>query len=1397
MIQKPSPSQGQGQGVAICLERLGSVWSRTASSADSTKNFPKGPQPRNTLSRTTFAAGPAVDRKTAPNQRGRVQHALAVEIHKGCNVSSTSNTNERDETLTTPPSAKRRYLDRRASPASSDQTDPLDHIPPHAISFQTSQETSQTHSRAPSTSADNQISSRPMKRNGSFEYRNVEQMMDSRPQSKRLRYNDNRNYPADHALLPSSPTKCSSMSNPIDISGDETHPPIASSNEAVASVHRSTAGQELPKINGNKPNISKSLKERASATHSPYFDKPSTNRANDNLKQKSSNGTSTNKSSPSLAQKFVAADGTRRGSDVNASSDMDELQSAPTTVGENADPDAVFSTKSLRSSSPSKHSSSAIKTTSPTDDLAILAPSIIKSDFSSSNAKSRKLGRPTRSAPREQEADPPWSVALAAISLPGKLFKDEDLGLVYDQKLGEYFIQRRGSAIRTTHSSLTIQPWKLNKIIWESQGKVRLESSRNGMEDNLLDLQLTSERDLTVLLKRLQTSGSPTVVSKTGYVICMPKRAFFHVLNPRYLHRETMQKIFDKRTSELRNLHSLTKSYQNEDISTYSRQRNDSSNVSTPPDAELASRRRKNPSIIDELLKNSTHDTEKALERPEKRVPAMPNGLPEETDIKRILAKLRPTHNEHLGLRRSTRNSGAQDDEGLLSSLDAVPKQEKYSVKHGLGERWKKPLTYPKVGKKKITVEWSDLERLDEGEFLNDNLIGFFLRYLEQRLEEERPELAKRVYFFNTYFFATLTNAHKGRKLFNYEGVQKWTRSVDLFTYDYIIVPINEQAHWYLAIICNLPALDRDLAIHEDGPNLPVEDDHNISKRGPMQTEKRALSATDQPTCMEPTPISEKPNERETRDSFSQLSLENDVRSSVGKELGISKPPDTGEARPASEDKEMLDSQIEDTMPEFAVSNHVEGHPEFVKEQGEEAEGLIEDPGESPKATAKFKKSKRKSLPAPITKVDPRKPAIITFDSLGQPRGSTIRMLKDYLREEAKAKRGMEFEESHIKGINAKRIPQQDNYSDCGVFLLGYVDTFLGLETDPKDFITKTIQQTHEEKEWSKLVPGNLRANIRRQLQELHEIQTSERKEESAKKPGKVAEQDDQKLESSPSRAPDQAKTAHKEFSKADGPDKVPATRNRAPDQSVLDFSRTEKEALETARRLEEEFDKEDDKLEALLRTNEQEMAKTAEYQRLYNPDDDELGSDDAEAPPLARVDQSVIMIDSQSQPRASIPTSVVQPSLSSGKQSYPESSSSRIVNPTSLSFEREKSPELPSEIPDSQSSNTSRKLVKLPPAVNAKPGSLPGSCSIISSSHQRLSDSQSERHERSKRRKTGREDRVDIPEAPEKQDMVFTIKTPPEKLVEPKESSKRRKRSAAKEEPVNLEEVQIHVIDD
>ena len=44
------------------------------------------------------------------------------------------------------------------------------------------------------------------------------------------------------------------------------------------------------------------------------------------------------------------------------------------------------------------------------------------------------------------------------------------------------------------------------------------------------------------------------------------------------------------------------------------------------------------------------------------------------------------------------------------------------------------------------------------------------------------------------YFFSASQRRHA--------RVHKWSRNVDIFSKDLIFIPLNESAHWYLAVIC-------------------------------------------------------------------------------------------------------------------------------------------------------------------------------------------------------------------------------------------------------------------------------------------------------------------------------------------------------------------------------------------------------------------------------------------------------------------------------------------------------------------------------------------------------------------------------------------------------------------
>jgi len=118
-------------------------------------------------------------------------------------------------------------------------------------------------------------------------------------------------------------------------------------------------------------------------------------------------------------------------------------------------------------------------------------------------------------------------------------------------------------------------------------------------------------------------------------------------------------------------------------------------------------------------------------------------------------------------------------------------------------------LVYPKKDRSHgaVTLTMSDVSRLQPGVYLNDNLLDFYLQYLY--LEKWDESLRKRVHLFNTFFFKKWigNKQQKGEvnldfDLRRYRKVKKWTKTVDIFTKDFLVVPVNYKLHWSLGIVC-------------------------------------------------------------------------------------------------------------------------------------------------------------------------------------------------------------------------------------------------------------------------------------------------------------------------------------------------------------------------------------------------------------------------------------------------------------------------------------------------------------------------------------------------------------------------------------------------------------------
>ena len=350
------------------------------------------------------------------------------------------------------------------------------------------------------------------------------------------------------------------------------------------------------------------------------------------------------------------------------------------------------------------------------------------------------------------------------------------------------------------------------------------------------------------------------------------------------------------------------------------------------------------------------------------------------------------------------------------SYIEDPPPQPRFSESQGFPPPWKRDLIYPEKSKKRETIKYEDLLRLDDDEFLNDTLVAFFIRYLEVHVEDTKPDLLKKMHFFNSYFYERVSRGENGKRNdLNFDAVKKWTRNYDIFSRDFVVVPVNENLHWYLAIICNLTYFKKQ------NTNVDVE----VGRADVVPSDEhdgKPLNGMNQPE--EPSPTS------------------------------AEKQSDSSSRLPYQAEKIHLS---DNDGPEILSSSQL-----------------------STATKRKGKRKPRRSLP----KYDTNLPIIITLDSLGLPRGKTISTLKDYIVKEAKDKQNWDIDIAEIRGMTAKEIPEQRNYSDCGIYLCAYLERFV---QNPDSFVESILQR--DPQRWPQMESRRLREGFRNLVIELHSRQ--------------------------------------------------------------------------------------------------------------------------------------------------------------------------------------------------------------------------------------------------------------------------------------------------------------------
>ncbi|XP_031692870.1 sentrin-specific protease 6 isoform X1 [Oncorhynchus kisutch] len=357
----------------------------------------------------------------------------------------------------------------------------------------------------------------------------------------------------------------------------------------------------------------------------------------------------------------------------------------------------------------------------------------------------------------------------------------------------------------------------------------------------------------------------------------------------------------------------------------------------------------------------------------------------------------------------------------------------------------------PPPAKGGISVTNEDLHCLNDGEFLNDVIIDFYLKYLV--LEKLKKEDSQRSHVFSSFFYKRLnqkerrnlpdtTNLPMQKRKHN--RVKTWTRHVDLFQKDFIFVPINESAHWYLAVIC-FPGMQDPQFEHDPLCQAPGLSQTQSAPQGRSPDHCRPLSP--ESDYCEP-PGSEEPLAPSEKLSLIATEASSEGHSHSEQPKGASTCPNGGQVPPKTSVDRVnglinVQPQYTDGLHRITLcyrsgSGNGDDTDTFSDDQSScqdecsEDGALAEDlePPESSEWTSKPTVCKQ--------------PCILIMDSLrGPARSSVIKTLREYLEVEWEVRKGSRrsFGKDQTKG-SSPHVPQQDNFSDCGVYILQYVESF-------------------------------------------------------------------------------------------------------------------------------------------------------------------------------------------------------------------------------------------------------------------------------------------------------------------------------------------------------------------
>merc|ERR1719187_2912955 len=384
---------------------------------------------------------------------------------------------------------------------------------------------------------------------------------------------------------------------------------------------------------------------------------------------------------------------------------------------------------------------------------------------------------------------------------------------------------------------------------------------------------------------------------------------------------------------------------------------------------------------------------------------------------------------------------------------------------------------YPAEGTGTVSVTTEDYLCLEDEQFLNDVIIDFYLRYLQFGIISEHDR--DRMHIFSTYFYKRLTTRPKQvkNKLHpiednsnltpaekRYERVKKGQKKVDLFEKDFIVVPINEHAHWFVCVIC-FPGQVGCTRFDDGSPCSPPPTRANQRKKKVKRKEKKPLQIG----------------------STTIIPLKSGDREVQRFQLGEEEFSDRDEADASDDD---MEDEADDDSKESGANSSKSSNEN--SRNGDEEESKRTAAGDDGDEDSDKKEGAKDAASDGSSRVAIKQPCILVFDSLaGGSKAKVAQTLRDYLTCEYKAKTSSSDRVYTTKTMpaNAPKVQQQPNFSDCGIYVIQYVEMFFRIPIKDYALPVTSLKNWFEDSEVT-----NKRYTIAQLIEKLNEEQNPGKK---------------------------------------------------------------------------------------------------------------------------------------------------------------------------------------------------------------------------------------------------------------------------------------------------------------